>query len=91
MTHNITLPQKLERFIDEQVKNGRFASPSEAVRAGLKLLEQEQIRKSFTFSSRRQLEQKLIEGLDSGPATPMTKDDWQSLKARVFESNKEPA
>lgn len=90
MTRNITLSQKLEQFIDERVQSGRFNSATEVVRAGLSLLEQEEKRNNFTFSTREELEQKLIEGLDSGPAIPMTKEDWQALRARVLDSaNKE--
>ena len=29
-----------------------------------------------------QLEKLLLEGIDSGPATPMTRQDWDGIKAR---------
>jgi hypothetical protein len=29
------------------------------------------------------MERLLLEGLDSGPATPMTKEDWADLRAEV--------
>ncbi|MDB5322966.1 MAG: Bacterial antitoxin of ParD toxin-antitoxin type system [Phycisphaerales bacterium] len=32
---NVALKPELERFIDEQVKAGRFASPAEVLEAGL--------------------------------------------------------
>ena len=31
----------------------------------------------------QEIEALLIEGLDSGPATPMTPEDWSALRQRV--------
>lgn len=42
---NITLPPELEKIIDQKIKSGRFNSPGEVVREGLRLLnEQNRIR-----------------------------------------------
>ena len=35
---NVSLTSELERFVEERVKSGSFASSSEVVRAGLRLL-----------------------------------------------------
>lgn len=85
MAFNIILPQKLHHFITERIRSGRFTSPAEVVRAGLKLLEQEEDCKGFRFSTREDLEQKLIEGIESGHPTRMTKKDWRTLRDRVHE------
>jgi antitoxin ParD1/3/4 len=48
---NVTLPPELERFVAEAVAAGRYGSASEAVAAGLGLLQrQEQARADFVAS-----------------------------------------
>ena len=56
---SITLGQHFDAFITEQLKNGRYSSTSEVVRAGLRLLEESEPR----LTTLRKL---LKEGEDSG-------------------------
>ena len=53
----VTLPPELEAFIEERVAAGRFATAGEAVREGLRLLEErEQERESVLAELRQEIE-----------------------------------
>lgn len=58
---SVTLGAHYEKFISQQVAQGRFGSASEAIRAALRLLEERETRLSL-------LRRALVEGEESGKA-----------------------
>ena len=70
---SVTIGDHFTRFIDEQVETGRYASASEVIRAGLRLLEEHEAKV-------KALDALLQEGLDSGPPAPFDFDEFIARK-----------
>lgn len=70
---NVSLPKELEKFANEKVDSGAYASVSEVVRAGLRLLKgQDAEREARIEALRRDVNEGLAE-LDRGEGRPGTK------------------
>jgi len=74
-TMNVSLPDEMKAFVEEQVQRGGYSTASEYLR--------ELIRDAQKQAAEERLEKLLLEGLDSGPATPMTKKDWEDLRREL--------
>ncbi len=59
---SVSLGDHFEGFIEERVQSGRFASASDAVRAGLRLLEQEEARLDLLRATLAKGESELDQG-----------------------------
>jgi antitoxin ParD1/3/4 len=79
-TMNISLPDEMKAFVEGQMAQEGYASASEYLRA--------LIRDAQRRQAKRELEAKFREALESGPATPMTPDDWQQLERNVRERHR---
>ncbi|WP_436231366.1 type II toxin-antitoxin system ParD family antitoxin, partial [Caballeronia sp. LjRoot29] len=71
-TMNISLPDSLKVYVDEQVGEGGYGTSSEYVR--------ELIRKD---QDRKRLRAIILQGATSGLAAPVDADYFESLRARV--------
>jgi antitoxin ParD1/3/4 len=73
---SVVLGKEQDKFIRAQIKSGRFGSASEAMRAGLRLLEEQELKVE-------RLRAAIIEGEASGPATPFDMNDFVKSKRRA--------
>ncbi|HEY8884455.1 MAG TPA: type II toxin-antitoxin system ParD family antitoxin [Chloroflexota bacterium] len=72
---NISLPDPLKQFIEEQVSAGGYSSTSEYMR---ELVRADQKRKA-----RQELEEILLTALRSGEPTDVTPEMWEELRAKI--------
>ena len=68
----VSLPESLAEFVEQQVSSGKYASVEQYLGA---LIEADQKQKA-----REHLETLIQEGLDSGPASEMTAQDWEHIR-----------
>ena len=77
MPSSYTLGEHFERFISNLVDSGRYASASEVMRDGLRLLEErERLREAKLAALRNDI----AAALDSGPSEPL---DIDAIKAEA--------
>jgi antitoxin ParD1/3/4 len=74
-TMSVSLPAELKKHVQERVKQEHYGTPSDYIRS--------LIREDLKRGEQERLEAMLLEGLASGEARPMTKKDWQELRAEV--------
>ena len=72
-TLDITLPADVKALVDRAVASGRYRSASDYVK---NLILEEEIRQT----EEAELEALLRGGLDCGPATDLTPQDWQDIR-----------
>ncbi|MDX8346457.1 type II toxin-antitoxin system ParD family antitoxin [Cognatiyoonia sp. IB215446] len=76
---SVSLGEHFTGFIDAKVKEGRYSSASDVVRAGLRLLEERE-------ANLEQLRALIDEGIASGIAEEFDWDDFRTQKRAAYEA-----
>lgn len=76
-TLNISLPESMQTFIEEQIAKGGYSTASEYIRH---LIQQDQKQ-----ASQMKLETMLLQGLDSGEPIEVTDEWWQNKRTELVE------
>ena len=76
MQLNISLPDQLKQFVDDQVGSGRYSSKSEYVT--------DLIRDDEKRNAQEKLEEMLLEGIQSGGPTEMRREDWDDVRREAL-------
>jgi len=78
---NISLPTNQRQFVKQKVSKGGYSTVSEYFR--------ELIRKDEQREAEVRLESLLLQALESGEPTPMTKNDWEDVRKEVMRRAKQ--
>jgi len=78
-TTSVTIGSHFESFINRQIAQGRYHSPSEVVQAGLRLLEEREAKRDVLRAA-------LVGGEQSGEAAPFDFDAFIASKRAVCRS-----
>ena len=70
-----------EKFVQRQVHSGRFASASEVVREGLRLMEEREAERAARLES---LRREIARGIESGPGIPAD-EVFAEMRSRIAE------
>jgi antitoxin ParD1/3/4 len=76
-TLNISLPDAMRAFIDEEVAKGGYSTASEYIR--------DLIRQAQKKTEEKKLDAMLLEGLDSGEPIQVTDEWWEQKRAQIMQ------
>ncbi|MBD2665484.1 hypothetical protein B6N60_04369 [Richelia sinica FACHB-800] len=76
-TVNISLPDSMRDFINEQVEKGGYSTTSEYIR--------HLIRQDLERVQKSRIEKLLLEGLDSGEAIEITDEWWEQKRSQLID------
>ena len=69
---NISLPEEMRQWVEEQVRSRGYGTVSEFFR--------ELLREAQKQQTREEIDRKLLAALESGKPVPVTSDDWKQLR-----------
>ena len=78
---NISLPESLKEYLENQVKERGYSTPSDYIRA---LVREDQKRKA-----EQKLEGLLLDGINSGKPIEVTSQYWEQKRRRLVERQKD--
>jgi antitoxin ParD1/3/4 len=76
-TMNVSLPDEMKAFVETQAAKEGFGTTSEYLRSVIRDVQKRQAKQA--------LEAKLREAIESGPAEPMTREDWDEIEREGLE------
>ena len=82
-TQNVNLSQQQARFIRSTIDKGRYRNASEVVRAGLRLLEQQEREDRLKLDLLRRLADESFQEIDGGDYQMLTADGLDEFLAKV--------
>ncbi len=85
-TQNVNLPPHFKKFIDSNVRDGRFGNASEVVRAGLRLLEHEQTVRKLKIQRLRESAKTGIDDVAAGRFTDLSASNISSHLEKIARS-----
>jgi antitoxin ParD1/3/4 len=77
-TMNISLTDAMKAFVEQQAAERGFGTVSEYMRVLIRGAQERE-------AERKRVDALLLAGVDSGPATPLTRKDWDSIRQEVHE------
>ncbi len=75
-TMNISIPDEMKAFVEQEAARRGFGTVSEYMRVLIREVQERQ-------AERDRVDALLLAGLNSGPATPFSVEDWESIRREV--------
>ncbi len=76
-TMNVSLPDQMKDFVETQAQKEGYGTVSEYLRSIIREVQKRDAKQAF--------EAKLKEGLESGPAAPLTSQEWDAIEREGLE------
>jgi len=74
-TISVELPEPMQRFVDERVRQGPYADSADYLR--------DLVRRDREARAADRLQELVQEGLNSGPASPLTEAEIAAIRSRI--------
>ena len=89
-TKNVNLSERQDRFVRQTVKGGHYRNASEVVRAGLRLLEQQQAEERLKLTRLKRLATDAFDAIDRGQHTTVAVEELDNFLDSLAVKPKRP-